>query len=138
MNKRIILIDDDHGPMDYFVEALRCRGFDAKQIDSTDDVYMWLEVGDTRTPDLVVVDLMMAPGTRLTIDNTDGGLQSGVHIARAVRERFPDVPIMILTNRPNEEMAGRLPQGTHIQAKYEISPFSFADLVQQLLARSRG
>ncbi len=54
MNRRIVLIDDDHGPMDYFVGALQCRGFGATQIDSTDEAYMWLEAEDTLAPDLVV------------------------------------------------------------------------------------
>ncbi len=99
---------------------------------------MWLEAEDTLAPDLVVVDFMMPPGTRLTMDDTFGGVQSGAHIARAVRERFPNVPIIILTNRPNDEMASGLPKGTYVQAKYEISPFGFADLVQQILTRSES
>lgn len=129
MKPRIILIDDDHGPMDYFVEALRIRGFEVRQIDSTDDAFCWLEDPGAQPPDLVVLDLMLPPGTRLTLEETDGGLRSGVVIAHAVRKRFPDVPIVAFTNHNDDDVTKALPERTTTRAKFETSPFAFADFV---------
>ncbi len=134
MSQLVILIDDDHGPMDYYVEALRHRGFSVEQIDSTDEAFRWLEKPGAEMPDLVVVDMMMPPGTRLTMEETDSGLRSGVFIARAVRERFPNVPMVALTNYTAEEdVANGLPTGTPVKAKFEISAFGFADFIKDLL-----
>ena len=133
--KQVIIVDDDHGPMDYYLEALRIRGFDVKQIDSTDDAYNWLKASETMKPALVVIDIMMPRGTFLKEEETDRGLLSGLFIAYDVRKRFPDVPIIILTNNPTEEVVERVPAKAHIKAKFEIAPFAFADFVKQVISQ---
>ena len=136
MNGPIILIDDDHGPMEYYVEALRSRGFAVIHIDSADKAFEWLEDRGTKEPDLVIVDIMMPPGSRLTLEETNRGLWSGVFIARAVRDKFPGLPLVGLTNKPSDDVGEKLPVGTPMKAKFEINPFAFAEFVAQNLNRT--
>ncbi len=134
MKPSVILIDDDHGPMDYFVEALRRRGFGVTQIDATDKAFEWIENPNSRPPSVFIVDLMLPPGNRLTMEQTDGGLRSGVFIADAIRKRFPNVPIVVLTARTDPDIFKSLPEGTEAKLKFETSPFAFADFVTERLS----
>ncbi len=128
-----ILIDDDHGPMDYYIEALQIRGLEVRQIDSTDETFKWLDDATSQPPNIIVLDMMMPPGSRLTLEETDGGLRSGVFISQAIRKKFPGVPLVALTNYNDPEVVQVLPQGTLCKAKFEVSPFAFADFVKKML-----
>ncbi len=129
MNPKVVLIDDDYGPMEFYVKALESRGFEVEQIDSCDAAFQWLDGPIASDPALVVVDIMLPPGTHLTLEETDGGLSSGVFIARKVRERFPNVPVVALTNLNDSDVLSQLPKDVDVKAKFETSPFQFADFV---------
>ncbi|HEY0550783.1 MAG TPA: response regulator [Verrucomicrobiae bacterium] len=159
MKTRILLIDDDHGPMDYFVDALRHRGFEVEHIDTVDSFFKRLEVAPIPPDfDFVVVDMMMPHGKRLTREETDGGLTSGLKMAhairqkypllredvfpagvahaKAVREKFPSVPIVAFSNYNDPEIIAQLPEGVKTKAKFETSPFEFADFIKALIPTS--
>jgi len=129
----IMLIDDDHGPMDYYVEALKERGFAVTQIDCVDDAFRWVENPSSQPPDCLVIDIMLPPGFRLAKEETENGLRSGVLIAEACRKRFAGVPLVVLTNRPDPEATNSLPEGTMVKAKFDVAPFAFADFVRGLV-----
>ena len=133
MKPLIILIDDDHGPMDYFVKALEIRGFEVRHLDSIDDACVWLESAADNPPAVVIVDMMMPPGKRFTLEETVDGLRTGVLMAREVRRKLHSTPLLVLTNSNDDAIMGVLPTGTKKLAKYEIAPFIFADNVKQLL-----
>jgi DNA-binding NarL/FixJ family response regulator len=134
MKQTIILIDDDHGPMEYYVKALRMRGFDVRQIDSTDEAFEWLSDMEGKPPDIVVVDMMMPPGKRLTQEETVFGLKSGVFIAKAIREKYSNLILVALTNHNDPNVIEELPTGTKCRPKFEISPFGFADFIGVILS----
>lgn len=133
MKPLIILIDDDHGPMDYFVKALELRGFEVKHLDSIDDASIWLESATNNPPAVVIVDMMMPPGKRFTLEETEDGLSTGVLMASEVRRMLPTTPLLVLTNCNDDAIVGKLPMGTEKLAKYEMSPFDFSDFVKHLL-----
>jgi CheY-like chemotaxis protein len=138
MRRFVVLIDDDHGPMDYYVKAMESRGLEVTQLDSVDETYKWLDDAGTEPLDLVVVDLMMPPQTRLAAEETDNGLRSGVFVARDVRKKWPTTPIVVLTNYPEPGAAALLPAGTKVIAKFEAGPFAFADFVVETLSSPRS
>lgn len=134
MKTRILLVDDDHGPMDYFVEALRHRNFEVKQVDSVD--VFFAQFDRARTPldfDLMVVDMMMPRGSRLTSEETDEGHRSGVLMVRAIRAKYPFLPIVVLSNYSEPQVLALLPSDVKFKAKFEISPFEFADFIKTLI-----
>ena len=137
-NKIIILIDDDHGPMDYFVEALRMRGFRVRHIDRVDEVFENLITDRAPVaPDIFVIDLMMPHGKHFTAEQTKYGLDTGFFVIKKCRETFPNVPILCLSNVSRQaEVKERLGAVPHV-AKYEVSPFAFADEVEELLRNSK-
>jgi CheY-like chemotaxis protein len=130
----VVLIDDDHGPMNYFIEALKMRGFDVEHIDCVDKVFEELVVGRAKVvPDILVVDLMMPYGKHLSAEQTRDGMDTGFFVIERCREKFPDVPIVCLSNVSRQaEVKQRLEAVPHV-AKYEVSPFAFADEIKKLL-----
>lgn len=135
--KHIILIDDDHGPMRYFVEALEIEGFRVTQIDDT-DVAWELVTGQTKRkkPDLFIIDIMMPHGSHLSAIETDDGLLTGYYLINECLKQFPDTPIICLTNLSNasEQFLERCPQDhVKIFEKYDIAPSEFAFEVVRML-----
>ncbi len=127
MKHRIVLIDDDHGPMAYFVAALKMKDVEVQQIDSVDEVFTWLDNLPAEKPQLFIVDMMMPPGTHFTLAETDDGLRTGVFVVRRLREVLADVPILVLTNYNDDHLRKELPADVGKVSKYQVSPFEFAD-----------
>ena len=133
-NNHILLIDDEHGPMDYFVEALKDEKFEVQQIDDTDTAWK-IVTGQTKisVPAVFIIDVMMPYGSHLTALETDDGLETGFHFIRACRATFPGVPVVCLTNvNHSEQIKDNLQDVPHF-AKYETAPSTLASEVAKLL-----
>lgn len=90
MSEADIIIVEDDATIARFVELeLTHAGFDVRRTDNGADA---LEMFGEKVPDLFILDLML-PG----ID--------GLDVARAVRQRGSDVPILMLTARATTEDA---------------------------------
>jgi len=155
MKTRILLVDDDHGPMNYFVDALRQRGFEVEHVDTVDGFFDRLDRAPT-TPDfdIAIIDMMMPFGTRLNQEETEAGLKSGVEIAKAIRKKYPflepeslagpghvhairkkypSLPIVVFSNLREPTLLDLLPADVKVKAKFEIAPFDFADFISTLV-----
>ena len=133
---KVILIDDDHGPMDYFVEAMQMRGIEVEHIDHADTAWEMLEDTKANPPDAFVIDVMMPHGQHLTAEETDEGMKTGFFLIAKCRNRFPETPVVCLTNyNGSEEMRNSL-NGVPFVQKFEASPFQFADQIEALLKRN--
>jgi len=131
---QIILIDDDHGPMDYYVEALQMKGFEIKHIDTADEAWEMLDPkSKMKEPSLFVIDIMMPYGRYLTSPQTNEGMLTGVFLVERCRAKFPKVEIVCLTNLRPAVIREQLPEDVKCFAKYEASPVSFAKIVEGLL-----
>ena len=130
---RIVLIDDDHGPMDLFVQALKERGFDVSHLDRTALAVEFVNKEEGDAPALIIMDLMMPYGT-LDPGETKNGVQTGAVLINLIRRnpRLRFTPIICLSNYDNEEEARQM-VGPAIPfvGKYETTPFEFADSILQ-------
>ena len=118
---RVLVVDDDPTVAEVVLEYLRRDGFEAAH---AQDGLAALALAATAPPDLVVLDLML-PG----ID--------GLEVCRRLREQRPDLPVVMLTARGEEE--DRI-AGLEVGADdYVVKPFSPRELalrVRSVLRRS--
>lgn len=78
-----LVVDDDQGSLDHRMELLEACGFSAIGAATAEEAIRKFE--NTRV-DIVVTDIRLSPGV--------GNDRSGVDLARAVRKRDPNVPII--------------------------------------------
>jgi DNA-binding response OmpR family regulator len=120
---RVLVVDDDPTVAEVLLEYLRRDGFEAAH--AVDGIAA-LAVAEAAPPDLVVLDLML-PG----ID--------GLEVCRRLRARRPELPIVMLTARGEED--DRI-AGLEVGADdYVVKPFSPRELalrVRSVLRRSEA
>ena len=120
---RVLVVDDDPDVAEVVLAYLRRDGMEAAHVA---DGIVALEAARQAPPDLVVLDLML-PG----ID--------GLEVCRRLRALYPDLPVVMLTARGEEE--DRI-AGLEVGADdYVVKPFSPRELalrVASVLRRSQS
>src|SRR5579872_1797717 len=125
----IILIDDEHGPIDLYADALREAGHQVEQLDTVEKVFDHL---DKKKPaDLYIVDIMIPTHGHDQMKAAADGLASGIMLHKKIRRLFSKVPIIILTAISNPEIISglRVEGNTTIQSKIDTLP---SDLVERV------
>jgi DNA-binding response OmpR family regulator len=119
---RVLVVDDDPTVAEVVARYLLRDGH---EVDCVADGNSALRIAEERTPDLVVLDLML-PG----ID--------GLEVCRRLRERWP-VPIVMLTalGEETDRLVG-LETGADDYVTKPFSPRELALRVKSVLRRSRG
>lgn len=88
--KKVVWIDDDAHAMESQMMRLNAAGFDVVQIPTIDEAYRVLSA-DGYSADLVVLDVMMATGSFLEGEETNGGLKTGIaFIEKVAKEELLD------------------------------------------------
>ena len=112
---RVLVVEDDHFVADLAVDMLGELGFEATVAHSAKDALERLAAGDR--PRLVFSDVVMP-----------GGI-TGIELARKLRERFPELPILLTTGYSEQVSAT---QGFPVlQKPYELS--SMARVISDIL-----
>jgi len=122
---QVLIVEDEPKIARLVADYLQGSGFTSHHLDHGDAVLPWLEDRPTR-PELVLLDLML-PGT------------DGLTLCREIRQRWPEVAIIMLTARVEE--VDRL-LGLELGADdYICKPFSPREVVARVravLRRSRA
>jgi CheY-like chemotaxis protein len=142
MGKRLLLIDDDiisnqevppTGYMWYYARALRDRGFELTEVNSTDNA---LDQLARNTFDLILLDVMMPPGKCLTDADTAWGVRTGVVLADRLAQAHPQIPVIILTNVANpatlQALRGK-PNVKRILQKTDYLPSAVPEEINEVL-----
>lgn len=120
---RVLVIEDNANLAFGLTRSLESEGY---EVEAAEDGIRGLEMARTRSPDLIVLDLML-PG----ID--------GYSVLRQLREKGSDVPVLILTARSEE--ADKV-VGFRLGADdYVTKPFGLSELlarVEAILRRARS
>ncbi|MGQ7244152.1 response regulator [Salinicola sp. V024] len=123
MNDTILIVEDEPKIARLVADYLSKSGYASDHIDHGNAVMEWLEENQ---PMLILLDLML-PGT------------DGLTLCRQIRERFPAIPVIMLTARVEE--VDRL-LGLELGADdYICKPFSPREVVARVkavLRRSQG
>jgi CheY-like chemotaxis protein len=114
---RILVVDDEHLVRNLTVQVLERAGYD---VVSVADAQHAIELLEQDTVDLVVTDVVM-PG------------QSGVELLNELRDRRPDIPVLLMTGgSPEPERTSRALELGASGIVYK--PFSHADLTTAVQA----
>jgi len=117
--ERVLVVEDDQSIGTGLVQALRNADHDATLVPTGAAA---LESLDTELPDLVLLDLGLPD-----ID--------GIDLCRQIRDRWPDLRIVILTARSDEiEIVVGLDAGAD---DYLVKPFRLAELMARVRAHLR-
>jgi CheY-like chemotaxis protein len=100
------MIDDEKRQMDSYRLDLEFRGFEVRFVSDVDEVVRMLGRGGD-VPELAILDLMMPPGAAFAAADTESGLRTGIRLFEALRERWPKLPVMILTNVTDPDVEGQ-------------------------------
>jgi len=117
---RILLVDDEDTLRTFLASALRSRGYDVVALGGGREAVGWLaEQGPERPVDVVVMDMMM-PGV------------DGSEATRALRERWPGLPVVISSGYTGREDISELLESgpTDVLRK----PYRVDDLIEALAA----
>ncbi len=136
--KRILHLDDDLTVTSYYREVLSNEAFGYGmdvEIVTCPQLFMERIIAD-RNWDLIVLDVMMPHPEwhYFSHEQSDEGLLTGALLVGEVRKILPAVPIILLTNRPEKDVAPLLTdQSIPMLLKHDFPPFEFADHVKSLL-----
>ncbi len=112
----ILIVDDDIDILSVLRANLELYGFTVKTSQNWTSAERELSVS---VPDLLILDIMLPDG-------------NGVEICRSLRERFPDLPIMMLTakDKVSDKVTG-LESGAD---DYIVKPFETLELIARIRA----
>lgn len=112
----ILIVDDDIDILSVLRANLELHGFTVKTSQNWTSAERELSVS---VPDLLILDIMLPDG-------------NGVEICRSLRERFPDLPIMMLTakDKVSDKVIG-LESGAD---DYIVKPFETLELIARIRA----
>lgn len=140
---RILLVDDElsmkkDGPngsyMWYYTEAIRESGFEVIEVVGPDSALHKLSSKSLKF-DLTIIDIMMPPGKAYANENTLNGLRTGIFLAKTIQEKYPELPILVLTNVLNPDAINQLKQITSVKktlAKPNYTPFQLVDEIRKI------
>ena len=92
----ICMIDDQAGG---YPDELRLSGYDVVLQTDVDDALKFFEQNHGRI-DLLILDIMMAPGESFQHERTLAGRRTGIFFYERVRRAVPDLPVLVLTVLP--------------------------------------
>lgn len=130
----IAFIDDEKGPIDYYVDALKENGHNVERLDSVEKALAHVDAG--QAADLYVVDIMMPTHGHPRLKDAAEGLSTGIVLHREIRRRFPNVSILVLTSISNPEILHGLSveNNTRLESKIDTLPFELVGVVEEMLS----
>ncbi len=131
-NPLVLLVDDELLPMQYYVRSLTRVGCRVEHIVKSDEALAYARAHANEI-DLIVLDLMMPPGNAYANVDTDQGLKTGLFLLRDLRQIFPSLPVIILTNVSNSETLSELPHDVKVCQKLDTPPSKLLGEVQDAL-----
>jgi len=134
--KRILMIDDDKLPMQYYIRRLEKSNFEVKHFVKPDDAFEYLDNEQPHT-DGVILDIMLPPGEKYKDEQTNQGLRTGVFVLRDLREHkdYSSIPVVVLTNVRNPKTLAEFPESEllRIAFKPDYPPKKLVHLLEEML-----
>jgi CheY-like chemotaxis protein len=139
MKGTVLVLDDDRLAMVPYVRALRKAGLNVTQRGDADAALCAL-AGEEY--DIIVLDIMLPPGRRLTLEETDHGIKTGVLLLERLRGINRDVPVLVLTNVINKGVLDAIRQlegpRTRVLRKSDCLPLDLVDAAKDMLRYTAG
>jgi len=132
----ILIVDDEKRYIDQYILELVLSGYDDRvRLETNVDAAMRYFVENLSRVELLVLDIMMPPGEDFDDDVAQSGLRTGVEFFDRIRRLSRDLPVIILTNVGDPELATRFEQEKNcwFMRKTDYLPYQFAHEVQQIV-----
>ncbi len=135
----IAFFDDDKMFNQPYLRTLDEAGFSILYAPNPDEAWKNIQ-SQGQSISLFIIDVMMPPGEKYSSVSTRGGLVTGILLCEGVRNLFPTVPIIILTNVANQETLRQIPTGAllRIAKKKACPPADLVALVREMLKPGKG
>lgn len=144
----VVFIDDDEGPMERYQDALNDEGYEVERFINLIAAlnYIWTT---SDVPALWLVDVMMPiedpnfilEGGQSLLAAATLGLASGRVLFREIRKRFPNAPVILLTNVATPDILNaieaEMDENAWCESKMSFVPSKLVALVGERIACHR-
>lgn len=132
--KTILFIDDEERWTDAYVDELRTCGHNVVLKTNVGDALKFFEENCNQIV-LLILDIMMSPGSEFTDIETQNGLRTGVRLYEKIREKRQKLYIIILTNVSDLNVQNIFNKEEHcfFYRKPSMFPYELEDQVKALL-----
>lgn len=120
---RVLLVEDEWLIREVFAEALAESGFEVREA----------ETGDRAS---ALIAEASAPFSLLVTDIHMPGRRDGIEVARVFRARWPDVPVIYTTGRPDVLNGTILPGARDVLLRKPFAPFELLAATRRVLDRN--
>jgi CheY-like chemotaxis protein len=126
---KILFVDDERTPTDYFVNALRAD-HDVRFVKKAVEARKEVTKAEGFGYDVVILDIMMPPGPYAA--ESPDGLRTGLYILRDLRLRHPEIPVIALTNAVDPALLEALQLQPNVKTvdKTQILPSALPEIVR--------
>jgi len=129
----ILLVDDEAARMASHVDELELSGYRVAQATTVAELRLFIQ--GSETPDAVLLDVMMPPGD---LANARDGLRTGIALLDEIRKRWPEVPVIVLTNVSDTGILSAAEQsGARVVHKINALPRDLPELVRSIAGAPR-
>jgi CheY-like chemotaxis protein len=130
----IMMVDDEDRRMDIYRLELADVGYQVELYKDVDAALLALEarLADVQ---LLVLDVMMPPGTAFKATNTLDGLRTGERFFERVRSLSADLSVIFFTNVSDPHLIKRYKRTHHCKLlrKEDYQPYEFAEEVSRII-----
>ena len=132
---RIILIDDERVAMRSYWQDLQLDGYQVTQYVSTQEVEAFISSNKPEEVDFFIIDIMIDLDPLYSSEKTDYGRLTGLFLALDIRKRYPEIPIILLSNTSfdsvlaaTKRLTSRLKDCIYLR-KQDILPHELTEIV---------
>jgi hypothetical protein len=125
--QEIVLIDDDYSA-GILAEQLTFRGFQVRRFTNASDAIG--AVGDFGATALVILDIIMERPESTDSTSISGDQTTGMLILRAIRDRFPELPVLVFSGVRDNDLIAALRRSPHTTFMSRWGTPSLSDLIQ--------
>lgn len=133
----ILIIDEEKRRLAPYISELESSGYEVHVAMDVDSAVKFLP-GNLDRIELVILDIIMPPGTVFQDEDTRNGLRTGIPMYHRVRRDAPHMPVVVLTNvsDPDVEKFFENESRCWFLRKEDYFSFELAQMVDRILARS--
>ena len=137
MSAKILIIDDEKIQASFYELAFKRKGYEVQQALDVDTALL---IVSEWKPDVVILDIMMPPGSTYAQTDHFSGLRTGTFLIPDILQMVPGVIVVVSTVVKNPEtldIVRRLLPPRQVTLKSSYDPQQLAELVQSLLEAQR-
>jgi len=122
---RILWLDDEPRRVEAFHDALVFQGHDVVLVQSIEELETRLKV--EHGWHVILLDIMLPTG-EYSVEDAQGGLDTGLLIAKKLRDELPSLEVVLFTNRVDADWLTEK-SDARVLRKSEISPWELGPLL---------